>query len=138
MSLVKLIEFPSLGDKRGELISLEVGPEKTVPFDIRRVYYIYHTEEGVGRGYHAHKDLKQVAICVSGKCKMIIDNGHSREEVWLDTPTKGLLIESMVWREMHEFSYDCVLLVLASEHYDESDYIRDYQEFVKHSSVVSK
>lgn len=131
MSLIKWIDFPRLGDKRGELISLEIGMEKTVPFDIKRVYYIYHTAQGVSRGYHAHKDLKQVAICVSGKCKMILDSGDHREEVWLDTPTKGLLIESMVWREMHEFSDDCVLLVLASEHYDESDYIRDYQEFIK-------
>jgi dTDP-4-dehydrorhamnose 3,5-epimerase-like enzyme len=130
MSLIKWIDFPRLGDERGELISLEMGQEKTVPFDIKRVYYIYHTAEGVSRGYHAHKDLKQVAICVSGKCKMILDSGISREEVWLDTPTKGLLIDSMVWREMHNFSDDCVLLVLASEHYDELDYIRDYQKFV--------
>lgn len=131
MSLIKWINFPALGDERGELVSLEIGLEKTVPFDIKRVYYIYRTAEGVSRGYHAHKNLKQVAICVSGKCKMILDSGHNREEVWLDTPTKGLLIESMIWREMHEFSDDCVLLVLASEHYDESDYIRDYQEFVE-------
>jgi dTDP-4-dehydrorhamnose 3,5-epimerase-like enzyme len=131
MSLIKWIEFPALGDDRGELISLEIGLEKTVPFDIKRVYYIYKTAQGVSRGYHAHKDLKQVAICVSGKCKMILDDGSTREETWLDTPTKGVLIESMVWREMHDFSDDCVLLVLASEHYDESDYIRDYQEFIK-------
>jgi dTDP-4-dehydrorhamnose 3,5-epimerase-like enzyme len=136
MSLIKWIDFPGLGDDRGELISLEIGQEKIVPFDIKRVYYIYRTAEGVSRGYHAHKDLKQVAICVSGKCKMILDDGSTREEIWLDTPTKGVLIESMVWREMHEFSDDCVLLVLASEHYDESDYIRDYQEFVKLSSAV--
>jgi dTDP-4-dehydrorhamnose 3,5-epimerase-like enzyme len=138
MSLIKWIDFPALGDDRGELISLEIGMEKTVPFDIKRVYYIYKTAQDVSRGYHAHKDLKQVAICVSGKCKMILDDGSTREEIWLDTPTKGLLIESMVWREMHEFSDDCVLLVLASEHYDELDYIRDYQEFVKLSSSVSK
>jgi dTDP-4-dehydrorhamnose 3,5-epimerase-like enzyme len=130
MSLIKWINFPALGDERGELVSLEIGLEKTVPFEIKRVYYIYRTAEGVSRGYHAHKDLKQVAICVSGKCKMILDSGSGREEVWLDMPTKGLLIESMVWREMHDFSDDCVLLVLASEHYDESDYIRDYQEFI--------
>jgi dTDP-4-dehydrorhamnose 3,5-epimerase-like enzyme len=130
MSLIKMIDFPKLGDERGELISLEIGQNEAVPFEIKRVYYIYRTAAGVSRGYHAHKDLKQVAICVSGKCKMILDSGKSREEVWLDTPTKGLLIESMVWREMHDFSEDCVLLVLASEHYNESDYIRDYQEFI--------
>lgn len=131
MSLVKWIEFPALGDERGELVALEIGMEKTVPFDIKRVYYIYKTGDGVSRGYHAHKDLKQVAICVSGKCKMVLDSGNGREEVWLNTPTKGLLIESMVWREMHDFSDDCVLLVLASEHYDEADYIRDYQKFAE-------
>lgn len=130
MSLIKLIHFPGLGDKRGELISLEIGQEKIVPFSIKRVYYIYRTRKGVSRGYHAHRNLKQVAICVSGQCKMILDDGRVREEVWLDAPTKGLLIESMVWREMHEFSEDCVLLVLASEHYDESDYLRDYQDFI--------
>jgi len=131
MSLVTWIDFPGLGDERGELVALEIGKEKIVPFDIKRVYYIYRTARGVSRGYHAHKNLKQVAICVSGKCKMVLDSGTEREEVWLDTPTRGLLIESMVWREMHDFSPDCVLLVLASEHYDESDYIRDYQEFMR-------
>jgi len=105
--------------------------EKAVPFEIKRVYYIYRTAEGVSRGYHAHKKLKQVAICLSGMCRMILDDGRRRDEVWLNNPTKGLLIESMTWREMHDFSEDCVLLVLASEHYDENDYIRDYQQFIK-------
>ncbi len=135
MSLVRLIDFPTLGDERGELISLEIGQKKIVPFNIKRVYYIYRTAEGVSRGYHAHKDLNQVAICISGKCRMILDDGKSREEVWLDSPTKGLLIESMVWREMHDFSEGCVLLVLASEHYDEADYIRDYQKFITAASI---
>jgi dTDP-4-dehydrorhamnose 3,5-epimerase-like enzyme len=130
MSLIKWIDFQKLGDDRGGLVALEIGMEKTVPFDIRRVYYIYHTAEGVSRGYHAHRDLKQVAICVAGRCRMVLDNGITREETWMDCPTKGLLIESMVWREMHDFSLDCVLLVLASEHYDEDDYIRDYKVFL--------
>ena len=131
MSLVKWIDFQSLGDERGSLVAVEVGIDKAVPFDIKRVYYIYHTEKKVSRGYHAHKKLKQVAICVAGKCRMVLDDGKKREEVWLDSPTKGLVIEDMTWREMHDFSDDCVLLVLASEHYDESDYIRDYEEFKK-------
>ncbi len=130
MSLIKWVDFKSLGDERGSLVALEIGQEKELPFAIKRVYYIYHTAEGVSRGYHAHRDLKQVAICVAGSCRMVLDNGIVREETWLDCPTKGLLIESMVWREMHDFSSDCVLLVLASEHYDEMDYIRDYQEFL--------
>lgn len=131
MSLIKWIDFKSLGDERGSLVALEIGKEKELPFSIKRVYYIYRTAEGVSRGYHAHRDLKQVAICVAGTCRMILDNGHTRDETWMDCPTKGLLIESMVWREMHDFSDDCVLLVLASEHYDESDYIRSYSDFIK-------
>jgi len=131
MSLIKWVDFQSLGDDRGGLVAVEMGYDKAVPFDIKRVYYIYHTEQGVSRGYHAHKKLKQVAICVAGKCRMVLDDGHTRENVWLDCPTKGLVIEDMTWREMHDFSKDCVLLVLASEHYDESDYIRDYEDFLK-------
>ena len=105
--------------------------EKKVPFPIKRVYYIFGTKEGVSRGFHAHRQLQQVAVCVTGKCRMVLDNGIKREEAWLDSPTKGILIKDMVWREMHDFSPDCVLLVLASEHYDESDYIRDYSLFLK-------
>jgi dTDP-4-dehydrorhamnose 3,5-epimerase-like enzyme len=131
MRLIKWIDFQSLGDERGSLVAVEIGMEKAVPFDIKRVYYIYRTAEGVSRGHHAHKKLKQVAICLAGQCRMVLDDGKNREEVWLDCPTKGLLIEDLVWREMHDFSKDCVLLVLASEHYDESDYIRDYESFLK-------
>lgn len=131
MSLIKWIDFQSLGDSRGSLVALEIGMEKAVPFDIKRVYYIYETGAGVSRGFHAHRELKQVAICVAGKFRMVLDDGKRREEIWMSSPTRGLLIESMVWREMHEFRDDCVLLVLASEHYDESDYIRNYEEFRK-------
>ena len=106
-----------------------------MPFEVKRVYYIYETEKGVSRGFHAHRNLKQIAICVSGKCRMLLDNGKVREEMWMSSATKGLLIENMVWREMHDFSSDCVLLVLASEHYDESDYIRNYSEFVKEANL---
>ena len=130
MSLIKWIDFQSLGDERGSLVAVEIGMEKVVPFDIKRVYYIYETGEGVSRGFHAHRNLKQVAICLAGKCRMVLDNGNKREEVWMNSPTRGLLIESMVWREMHDFSRDCVLLVLASEHYAESDYIRNYDIFL--------
>lgn len=125
--LVKLIDFPSLGDDRGDLVALEAN--KTVPFDIKRVYYIFGTRADVARGFHAHKALKQVAVCITGSCRMVLDNGYHKEEVVLDSAVKGLVIEGLVWREMHDFSPDCVLLVLASEHYDEADYIRDYQEF---------
>lgn len=127
-NLVKLIDFPSLGDNRGALVALEAN--KTVPFDIKRVYYIFDTKDGVARGFHAHKALKQVAVCVTGSCRISLDNGNQKQEVLLDSPTKGLVIEHLVWHEMHDFTPDCVLLVLASEHYDEADYIRDYDEFI--------
>ncbi len=127
MSLIKFIDFPALGDERGSLVALEA--EKTVPFPIKRVYYIFGTNAGVSRGFHAHKRLQQVALCITGKCRMILDDGRQRNEVWLDSPNKGLIIGDLVWREMHDFSEDCVLLVLASEHYDEADYIRDYDKF---------
>lgn len=129
MSLIQWVDFPSLGDERGSLVALEA--DKTVPFGVKRVYYIFGTQQNVARGFHAHYNLKQVAICVTGKCRMVLDDGRTREEVWLDSPTKGLLIGDLVWREMHDFSEDCVLLVLASEHYDEGDYIRDYDKFTK-------
>lgn len=129
MSLIQTIQFKPLGDDRGSLVSLEGN--KSVPFDIKRVYYIFGTEQGVARGFHAHRNLKQVAVCVTGKCRMILDDGKQRQETWLDSSTKGLLIEDLVWHEMHDFSKDCVLLVLATEHYDENDYIRDYNDFLK-------
>ncbi|MBR7889315.1 WxcM-like domain-containing protein [Marinomonas sp. A79] len=129
MSLITLIDFPPLGDGRGSLVALE--SHQSIPFDIKRVYYIFGTQKGVSRGFHAHKQLKQVAVCVTGACRMVLDNGQQRESVWLDSATKGILIEDMVWREIHDFTDDCVLLVLASEHYDEADYIRDYEEFLK-------
>ncbi|WP_201584115.1 WxcM-like domain-containing protein [Psychrobacter jeotgali] len=132
MSLIQWAHFPPLGDERGSLVALE--GEKTVPFAIKRVYYIFGTQPGVARGFHAHRDLKQVAVCVTGSCRMILDDGSRREEFILDSPTKGVLIKDLVWREMHDFSEDCVLLVLASEHYDESDYIRDYDEFIEETN----
>lgn len=133
MSLINWIDFPLLGDERGSLVALEA--EKTVPFAIERVYYIFGTQQGVARGFHAHKNLQQVAICVTGSCRMVLDDGRISKEVWLDSPTKGLMISPMVWHEMHDFSEDCVLLVLASEHYDENDYIRDYDEFITEVKV---
>lgn len=127
MSLIEWIDFQVLDDTRGSLVSIEQST--LIPFDIKRVYYIYRTAEGVSRGFHAHRRLKQVAICMAGSCRMVFDNGLKREEYILDCPTKGVLIEGLLWREMHDFSEDCILLVLASEHYDESDYIRDFTEF---------
>lgn len=125
----ELLNFQTLGDERGSLIALEES--YNAPFEIKRVYYIFDTKNDVRRGYHAHIDLKQVAIAVKGSCKFVLDDGVKREEVLLDNPNKGLLIEGLIWREMFDFSEDCVLLVIASEHYTEDDYIRDYQEFLR-------
>jgi len=129
MSLVKLIDFDQLGDERGSLIALEGN--KNIPFDVKRIYYIFDTKEGVSRGFHAHKALQQVALCLKGHCKFVLTDGNTTEEVILDNPGKGLIIGNMMWREMHDFSQDCILLVLASEFYDEKDYIRDYSKFLE-------
>jgi len=127
---IKFIDFEIKGDERGSLIAIE--ELKNIPFEIKRVYYIFNTKPNVRRGFHAHKNLKQVAICVKGSCKFLLDDGKERiDEIVLNKPNKGLLIEEMIWREMYDFSEDCVLLILASEFYDESDYIRDYEEFLK-------
>ena len=127
---IEIINFDTKGDERGSLISLEEN--KNVPFDIKRVYYIFNTVEGIRRGFHAHKKLKQVLVCVAGSCKVLLDDGKSKEEISLDNPNKGLLIESMIWHEMFDFSPDCVLMVLANEVYDENDYLRDYQQFLSY------
>ncbi|MEN8369477.1 sugar 3,4-ketoisomerase [Acinetobacter bereziniae] len=128
MNLVKLIDLPNLGDERGGLVAIESN--QSIPFEVKRLYYIFNTTNKP-RGFHAHINLKQVAICLKGSCKFILDDGFNKNEVILNNPTQGLVIEGLVWREMHDFSEDCVLLVLASEHFDESDYIRDYQDFLK-------
>ena len=129
MSIIKIVSFKSLGDERGSLIALEGN--KSVPFDIKRVYYIFGTKEGVSRGFHAHLNLKQVVVCVKGSCRFVLDNGKQKEEIILDDATEGLLIEGLTWREMYDFSPDCVLIILANKYYNENDYIRDYDEFLK-------
>lgn len=128
MSLIKLIDFKNLGDERGSLVALE--SYKNIPFDIKRVYYIFSTKTDVARGFHAHKELNQVLICVSGQCSVLLDNGKQKERMTLNKPSEGLIVEPEIWHEMHDFSEDCVLLVLASDYYDESDYIRNYDEFL--------
>ncbi|EFN5268138.1 FdtA/QdtA family cupin domain-containing protein [Escherichia coli] len=125
---VKLIPLQTHGDDRGSLVALEEG--YNIPFQIKRVYYIFNTKKGVIRGFHAHKNLKQVAIAVRGSCKFKLDNGTDSVEVLLNDPAQGLLIESFIWREMYDFSEDCVLMVLADSHYDENDYVRDYNAFL--------
>ena len=130
---INFIPLQKHGDDRGSLVALE--EENNIPFSIKRVYYIFDTKEGVRRGFHAHKKLKQVAIAVKGSCRFLLDDGTERIEVVLDNPAQGLLIESCIWREMYDFSSDCVLMVLADSHYNENDYIRDYDAFIIHANA---
>ena len=127
MNIVKY-RFEIHGDDRGQLVALETM--KNIPFSIKRVYYMWDTAEGVCRGGHAHKSLKQILICVHGSCKILLDDGMEKQSVLLDRPDEGLYIENSLWREMYDFSSDAVLMVLASELYDENDYIRNYDAFL--------
>lgn len=125
---IQLIQLQTHGDARGALVALEDG--KNVPFEIHRVYYLFATQPDVTRGLHAHRELKQMLIAVRGSCRILLDDGKEKVNVLLDDPAQGLIIDSLIWREMHQFSDDCVLLVLANQHFDETDYIRDYSVFI--------
>lgn len=127
MEIIKYT-FPPHGDDRGQLVAIEAMGD--VPFQVNRVYYIYDTLPGVRRGFHAHRNLQQILICVHGNCKIHLDNGYETAEVLLDSPSEGLYISNDMWREMYDFSEGAVLLVLASQHYDEADYIRNYDDFI--------
>lgn len=128
-----IISFNVIGDERGNLVSLE--EMKNIPFEIKRVYYLYDLQKDLPRGFHAHKELQQVLICVKGSCHVLLDDGKEKETYLLDQPNKGLLVDKMIWHEMQDFSEDCVLMVLASEYYDEGDYIRDYEEFMERGNI---
>ena len=137
MAKVTEIKFNQHGDDRGQLIALESMSDR-VPFEVKRVYYIFDTTTGTVRGKHAHKVLKQVLICVSGACTIECElPDGSKVQHRLDWPDRGLLIDGLVWREMKEFSKDAVLLVLASEHYDEADYIRSYNVFRSEAEKIN-
>lgn len=126
---IKTYSFPPHGDDRGQLVAIEAM--KDLPFAVKRVYYIYDTLPGVRRGFHAHLNLQQILLCVNGSCKIHLDNGFETREVLLDKPNEGLYISNDMWREMYDFTPGAVLLVLASEYYDEADYIRNYDDFIK-------
>ena len=128
MQVMKYV-FQPHGDNRGQLVALEEF--KDIPFQIKRVYYMYDTVKGVIRGKHAHKSLQQILVCIHGSCKILLDNGKEKKVVPLEKPYEGLFVGNDMWREMYDFSSDAVLLVLASDLYDESDYIRDYDEFLQ-------
>lgn len=122
-----IMELPSWGDSRGCLVALE--GEGNIPFPIQRIYYIYDVPREARRGFHSHKDLEQVLVCVHGEVSILIDDGYRREVVKLSNPAEGLRIGPMVWREMFNFSEGAVLLVLASRHYNPEDYEKDYDRF---------
>ena len=127
MEVVKYT-FQQHGDSRGQLVAIENLID--IPFEIKRVYYMYDTKEGVRRGKHAHKSLEQILICIHGSCKILLDNGKEKKIVSLERPYEGLYIANDMWREMYDFSSDAVLMVLASDYYNEEDYIRDYDDFL--------
>ena len=125
----RLINFEIHGDARGKLVALENNKE--IPFEVKRVYYMFDTLPNESRGFHAHKELEQIIIAMDGACRFVLDDGTNREEVLLNRPDVGLYIGKNMWREMHDFSYGCKLVVLASEFYDEKEYIRSYDDFLK-------
>ncbi len=127
---VKMLEFPQLGDERGHLVIVE--GLKDIPFEIKRIFYIYGSEQTVVRGRHANRRTEFVLINVSGQSKVKVKDGKGNEAIFsLNRPHTGIYLPRMVWKDMYDFSEDSVLLCLASEHYDAQEYIRDYDEFIK-------
>ena len=127
--ITKLEEFKVLGDHRGQLVALEAN--RQIPFEVKRVFYIYGTQEGIPRGNHSHYKTKQFLVAVNGSCKVTLDDGYNKETFNLNKPNLGLFQDALIWGTMHDFSSDCVLMVLANEYYDASDYITDYDKFLK-------
>lgn len=133
----KLIEFADLGDERGNLVVIE-GEGIDIPFDIKRVFYIYGSDSTVVRGQHANRETEFLLVNVSGTSKVRVDNGRESEIIELNKPRMGLYLSSMLWKDMYEFSADSVLLVLASRHYDAKEYIRDYDTYLKEIRVKAQ
>ena len=127
-----ILNFRDLGDERGKLVVIEGG--QTIPFDINRVFYIYGSDATVVRGQHANRQSEFVLVNVAGKSKVRITDGTEEFVVELDKPMMGVYIPKMIWKDMYDFSADSVLLVLANTHYDGSEYIRDYEQYLKEMS----
>lgn len=123
-----LIQIRTINDVRGNLSFIESGQD--IPFKTERIYYLHGVPQGAERGGHAHKQLKQLLIAASGSFDVVLDDGKNKNTITLSDPRQGLLIESMVWRELKNFTEGAVCLVLASEHYDEADYFRNYDDFL--------
>lgn len=129
----KIIDIPKIEDRRGNLSVVEEF--KNVPFHIARTYWLYDVPAGASRGGHAHKRLKQLLIALSGSFTVTLDDGREKRHIQLNRPYQGLLIETGIWRTIDDFSSGAVCLVLASELYDASDYIYDYEEFLEYKGV---
>ena len=125
----RILEFGDLGDERGKLVVVEGNMD--IPFEIKRVFYIYGSDKDVVRGQHANRTSEFVLINVSGSSKVRVDNGFEEKIIELNRPRMGLYLPTMVWKDMYDFSEDSVLLVLANTHYDAEEYIRDYDEYLK-------
>ena len=126
----KILEFDEFGDERGSLVVAE-GSGKDIPFEIKRVFYMYGSDPAIVRGQHANRKTEFVLINVSGTSKVKVDNGEEQAVIELNRPRMGLYLKTMLWKDMYDFSPDSVLLVLASEHYDGEEYIRNYEEYLK-------
>ena len=131
--ITKLEEFKVLGDHRGQLVALEAN--RQIPFDVKRVFYIYGTLDGIPRGNHSHYKTKQFLIAVNGSCKVTLDNGKEKEAITLNKPNQGIYLPHMLWHEMVAFKPGTILLVVASDVYKESDYIRNYSEFLQRRDI---
>lgn len=129
----RILEFPELGDERGNLIVIEGGIQ--IPFDIQRVFYMYGSDDTVVRGQHANRKSEFVLINVSGTSKVRVDDGYEERIIELNKPKMGIYLDKMVWKDMYDFSPDSVLIVLANTHYDGSEYIRDYDEYIKELGI---
>ena len=133
---IKLLEWKDLGDERGNLVVVEGNMD--IPFEIKRIFYIYGSDDTVVRGQHANRISEFVMINVCGTSKVKVDNGTESRIIELNRPRMGLYLKNNVWKDMYDFSPDSILLVLASEHYDEKEYIRDYQEYLKYMKKVEQ
>jgi uncharacterized RmlC-like cupin family protein len=128
---IQLISIPKIEERRGNLSVIE---NDTVPFDIKRVYYLYDVPSGAERGGHAHKDLQQFLVALSGSFDVVLKNGEKEQIITLNKPYEGLLINPGIWRELQNFSSGSVCLVVASDVYIEEDYIRDFDEFLSYAN----
>jgi len=131
MKKTSLIEKVTLQQIKDDCLMCVAESHKQIPFSIKRVYYMVQNTPSLPRGYHTHKKLEQIFFCINGSMRMILDDGNHREEIILDNPGVGIRLRPMIWHEMHDINKDTIMLVFASESYDESDYIREYVSFKK-------